>query len=77
MLIALPCLLGACGASTPVDVPPPPAEMVSRCAAPLSLPARDATQAEVERWWGRDRAALRDCADRHAALSDWAANVTE
>ncbi|MBK5928583.1 hypothetical protein [Rhodobaculum claviforme] len=57
----------------PADLAPPPPALVAPCAAPVALPDRDATQAEVERWWGADRAALGDCAARHALLADWAA----
>jgi len=67
------CLLAACGGSTPADLAPPPEALTAACAGPVALPHRDATQAEVERWWGRDRSALRACAERHALLADWAA----
>ena len=67
------CLLAACSGSTPADLAPPPEALTASCAVPLALPARDATQAEVERWWGRDRAELRACGERHALLADWAA----
>ena len=59
----------------PLDLPPPPADLLAPCPAPLSLPARDATQIEVERWWGADRAALRACQGRHEALAVWATGV--
>jgi hypothetical protein len=72
MLAGSLCLLAACSVSVPVEVPPPPAALVVPCDLPLALPGRDATQAEVERWWGRDRAALRDCAERHGLLVRWA-----
>lgn len=67
------CLLAACSGSTVADLAPLPEALTAPCPAPLSLPARDATQAEVESWWGRDRSALRDCAARHTLLADWAA----
>lgn len=69
------CLLAACSASVPVEVQPPPAALVEPCALPLALPVRDATQAEIERWWGADRSALRNCADRHGLLARWAEGV--
>lgn len=72
MPTALPFLLAACAASTPGDIAAPPEALMAPCAAPLRLPQRDATQAEVERWWGHDRSALRDCAARHGLLIDWA-----
>jgi hypothetical protein len=72
MLTGWLCLLAACAGSTPADLSPPPDALLASCAAPLSLPDRDATQAEVERWWGRDRSALRACAARHGGLVAWA-----
>ena len=66
------CLLAACGGSTPADLAPPAAVLMAPCAGPVALPHRDATQAEVEHWWGRDRSALRDCAARHGLLAEWA-----
>lgn len=47
------------------DVPP---SLTAPCAAPVTIPERNISGAEVEIGWGRDRAALRDCAQRHAAL---------
>lgn len=72
MLTGPLCLLAACSGSTPADLAPPPEALMAPCAAPMALPLRDATQAEVERWWGRDRSALRACAARHGALVGWA-----
>jgi hypothetical protein len=34
------------------------------------------TQAEVETAWGRDRTALRNCGDKHAALADYLSAVS-
>lgn len=67
------CLLAACGDSTAADLAPPPAALLDPCTLPLALPDRDATQSEVERWWGHDRSALRECAGRQALLAHWAA----
>lgn len=72
MPTGLLCLLAACSGSAPADLAPPPAAVIAPCDAPLALPRRDATQAEVERWWGRDRSALRACRARHALLAAWA-----
>lgn len=66
------CLLAACGGSTYGDVPLPGDRLLEPCAAPAVLPDRALTQAEVERWWGRDRTTLRDCAGRQALLVSWA-----
>lgn len=61
MLVGSLYLLAACRGSVPGDVPLPPAALLVPCDLPVKLPGRDATQAEVERWWGSDRAALREC----------------
>jgi len=74
MLAGLPLGLTACAAST-VSSPaigPPPSLMVP-CVAPVKLPERALTQAEVETFWGRDRTALRRCGGRHRALVGWVA----
>lgn len=68
---ALPCLLAACGASTGADLPAPPDGLGAPCTLPAALPARAMTQGEVEIAWGRERAALRDCAKRHALLVEF------
>ena len=67
------CLLAACGASAPADLTRPPPELMAACGVPVALPDRAATQAEVERWWGADRSALRSCGARHGLLAEWAA----
>jgi hypothetical protein len=68
--------LTACG-PVPVPLPPPPAALVAACDGPVALPGRDATQAEVVRWWAADRGRLVDCRGRHDALAAWASDVTE
>lgn len=68
MLATLPCLLAACNGSTVAEIEAPPETIVRPCTPPVDLPDRDATQAEVEIWWGRDRTALRDCAERHELM---------
>jgi len=65
------CLLAACSGSIVADMAGVPAKLTASCAAPVALPQRDIRQAEVELAWGRDRAALRDCASRHALLADF------
>ena len=72
MLIALPWALTACAGSIAGDLEPPPAALVAPCDEPAQLPVRTLTQAEVEVWWGRDRAALRDCGEWHGLLVEWA-----
>ena len=72
LLIALPlALMRSCG-SIAADVAPPPDTLVVLCQEPQGLPVRTLTQAEVEVWWGRDRAALRDCGEWHGLLVEWA-----
>ncbi len=66
------CLLAALSGCAKDDPPPPalvPPSLLVECPAPQDLPARALTGAEVEILWGRDRTALRTCADRHSALS--------
>jgi|GEM_PF-196349 len=70
MPIPLLCVLTACAASTEGKLAPPPSLTVA-CPAPVALPDRALTQAEVELSWGRDRSALRDCGDRLGALTLW------
>lgn len=60
--------LTACAGSTGADLPAAPVALSAPCVLPQSLPPRDLTQAEVERLWGRDRGALRDCSARHGLL---------
>lgn len=47
---------------------PPPKALQSRCQDPVLLPERELTQQEVEAYWGRDRANLIVCTDRHSGL---------
>lgn len=61
-----PALTG-CASDDPAAVVPP--SLLVGCPAPVDLPQRDLTGAEVEILWGRDRSALRTCASRHAALA--------
>ena len=64
----LPLALSACfGVDAPV-LAAPPASLLVGCPDPVAIPRRDLTGAEVEVFWGRDRAALRACMDRHGAL---------
>jgi len=74
MLTGFPLALTACAASTVSNpaIGPPPSLMVP-CVAPVKLPERALTQAEVETFWGQDRTALRRCGGRHGGLIDWIA----
>lgn len=73
LLAASACLFLASCASTSVEklrIATPPSLTVP-CAAPVRLPERALTGAEVEILWGRDRSALRACASKHAGLVAW------
>lgn len=47
--------------------PAVPAIARQRCAEPVALPDRDATESEATAEWLRDRSALRQCETRRAA----------
>lgn len=70
MLTASACLLTACAAWVRPDAPPD--ALAAACPAPVVLPIRALTQAEVETAWRTDRAALTDCGQRLALLAAWA-----
>ena len=77
-LIVLLFPLAACLGSTPsaranLEMPPP--SLVEPCQPALNLPARDITQAEVERFWRADRARLAACREKHQGMVDWSAGV--
>ena len=73
VVLVLPLFLAACATRSPVSVPVRlatlPQSLLLPCADPVSLPDRDLDTAETVRLWGRDRAALGDCRDRHDALT--------
>lgn len=48
-----------------------PGDLDKPCERPARLPERDLGAGETERLWGRDRAALVECGDRHAANVRW------
>jgi hypothetical protein len=56
-------------------VQPPPAALVDPCPRPQALPPAGLTQAQAEVLWGRDRAALVECRDRHRAMVTWAGGI--
>jgi hypothetical protein len=68
MLISLPLVLTACGGSNFAEFEKAPPELTAPCQLPVRLPERSLSQAETEVFWGRDRAALRACAERHNLL---------
>ena len=65
---SLPTACAGSTASVKPAIAPAPAELTAPCPSPRLLPGRALTQAEVERHWGADRAALVACRDRHGAL---------
>jgi hypothetical protein len=81
MMAALAFLLTGCAGSTNFDAAPPkqlasqdaqpPAALENPCDRPTRLPERDLSAGEVERYWGVDRVALRQCGSRHGALVKW------
>jgi len=79
-LIVLLLGLTACAASTPsienLRIDPPPASLVIPCNRAVRLPDRELTQAEVERFWIRDRQRLAECRSRHGGLVEWSRDVT-
>jgi hypothetical protein len=56
---------------------PPPPSLTAPVPGPVALPARDLTQAEVERFWRADRARLLDARDKHKGLVEWAQGVVD
>lgn len=46
-----------------------PQSLKQACAGVVAIPDRDLTEPEVARLWGKDRAALGECARRHGGLS--------
>ena len=76
-MIACLSLLTGCGASArsgSLDAPrldPPPAELVQEIPPPTRLPDGPMTQAQVERYWSADRAALVTGGKRQRALVGW------
>lgn len=73
--------LTACGASTAsvdeIDLRAPDAAVTEPCGAARALGGEALTQAGVERAWMADRAALRDCRQRHALAVWWIDRVIE
>ena len=79
-LIASFFLLAACNGSTAsggIRLDPPPPSLTEPCQPAVVLPARDMTQAEVERFWRADRARVAACREKHQGMVDWAMGVVE
>lgn len=53
------------------EAPPPPPSLTALCELPVELPSQGLSDQGVEVLWGRDRAALRQCWSRQAALARW------
>ena len=73
MPAALALALSACATSTtfvsePPRLDPPPADLTRPCGDPVRLAEGGLTAGEVAGLWGRDRASLVLCRDRHGAL---------
>jgi len=73
-VLVLPLFLAGCATRSPVSVPvrlaTVPQILLLPCADPAVLPERSLDTGETVRLWGRDRAALGACRDRHAALAE-------
>ena len=71
MLAALPLAVTACAGSTKSGNVKPELAVTQKCKLPVSLPDRDLTQAEVEKFWMRDRKALLECGVTKESLVKW------
>lgn len=71
-VLTIAFLLSGCAGSPPVDlaVAPPPSLLVP-CAAPVRLKDAALSSRDIEIGWGRDRAALRACGSKQAALANY------
>lgn len=75
MLSVLALALTACAASIPLVSTTKPlldkAPTVAKCEHPQVLPERELTQADVEHYWGKDRANLRLCAKERKLIENY------
>jgi len=55
--------------AAPAPPPSVPPTALQRCRDPQALPDRDLTSVEATGFWARDRASLRDCETRRAAVT--------
>ena len=60
-----------------IDPRPPDTVLTEPCREARALGGEAMTQAEVERAWIADRAALRDCRARHWLAVEWIEGVVE
>ena len=81
MLVGLLFPLAACDGLTPsserLRIDPPQSSLIEPCRFAVSLPNRDLSQAETERFWIEDRRRLAECRGKQAGLAEWAANVSQ
>ena len=81
MPIAALLALTACGASTvsveEIDLRAPDTVLAEPCREARALGGEAMTQAEVERAWIADRAALRDFRARHGLAVEWIEGVVD
>jgi hypothetical protein len=73
-LVAFP--LAACGVSTKSATAIKPrlasidSALLKQCRNAVQIPDKALTQADVERYWGSDRASLVECRRRHKGLGE-------
>ena len=77
--ISLPLMLGGCttstpSASAPIELGAIPSSL-THCDRPTALPTAAMSQADVERYWARDRVALEKCGANVAALDRYFADL--
>lgn len=68
-LVICASAVSSCGAWAPSD--PPPEALAAPCPAPVALPDRALSQAEVTILWRGDRDNLTDCGARLGLLAQW------
>ena len=74
LVLALQACAGSTGLVAPGDRPrltAPDSYLTEACPDPARLPSGEMTQRDIERYWGKDRASLVECGDRHEALRDY------
>lgn len=63
--------LTACAGSTKSGSLKPEVYVTQKCSRPVLLPERALTQAEVEKFWAKDRKALLQCGMTKETLLKW------
>jgi len=70
-ILALAIFVAGCATRPPIVVKPRidpvPVELRIPCEPPVTLPDRELSQNETEKFWGEDRGELSRCGARHAA----------